>query len=149
MQVTRRTVDGVLAAAIAATKILVPTAVFVQPYAVGPINTPPAVAADFGFPTVAALAPVAVGAWGAVQYLLDGRSCIAGPAITFAVAGPADAITVLGFALGDDSVMTNILAWEPFVTPINLLDQHHPLTIIPRICLDPAGPWGADVIIDG
>lgn len=149
MQFSRRLIDLMLANVIATGKALDPAAVFVGLFT-GTVPTPaPTLASDFTLPNATDMPAQAVGTWGGVRYLADGRSIVDGPALVFALPDDDNSFTASGYYLADALTGGNVLAYETFDDPIPLPDEHHSVQIIPRLGLDLAGNYNASVVIEG
>jgi hypothetical protein len=107
------------------------------------------VLADLTQATGAMATRVAEDPRGAVHKLTDGRWAADLPPATFAPANSGEAQTVIGWFLADANVAGVLLMYNRFPTPINCPDEFHPVTVIPRITMDPRGKWGAEIVYNG
>lgn len=149
MNVTFRLMDGALSGICETGNILDPAAAYVGLYITGPTTTPPATVADFTLPDATDVPAQVLTSWSATQHLTDGRSAKATPAKTFVLPDSTNAFSAGGYYLADAITAGNILGWEAFPSPIPMPDQFHPVTLIVRFTVDPAGNWSATIVIDG
>lgn len=149
MEATSRLVQGVLAAAVAAGKILDPAAVFVGLYVDGPDPSPPDAVTAFTLPDATDVPTVAVTTWSDPYLLDDGRWAIQSPLVSFRLPDATNAFTASGWYLSTALTGGNILGWEAFGVPIPLPDEFHEVSLVVRITRDTSGGWAATVVIDG
>lgn len=149
MQLTLAQLEACLGNIIAATKAFDPATTFIGLFT--GIN-------DAGLNTTMAdltLAPgtlataVEVTTWSAQYALQNGCQVVDGPLVKFTPASAADACQVQGWYFASAATGGTLLGYGYLNSPVLLTYPNDALSIVPRLCLDPAGQWSAEVVIDG
>lgn len=92
---------------------------------------------------------VAMTAWGAPYKLADGRWAVDGPPAHFRPADVTEQQTVAVMFYASAAVAGTLKAFNDVVPSVSLLDENYAVTIYPRLTIDPAGNFSAEVVIDG
>lgn len=149
MPITRAFQDSALADLVATGGTLDPVAVFLGLYIAPPVDGTPIIATDFTLPDPTDMPAQAVTTWGAVQYLVDGRSARQAAAKTFRLPDADNAFTAVGWYLADALTGGNVLQWGTLTESVQMNDANSAVTVLFRVTADPAGRWDALVSVNG
>lgn len=149
MNVTPRLAKAILNNAVATGGALDPADTFLGLYISGPTVDPPIDTGDFTLPDATDAPAKLVNAFTTPVLLDDGRWCVQGDALTWRLPDADNAFVAAGWYVADALTGGNILAYQPFNSPISLPNADRSITIVFRPAIDPADSWEASVVIDG
>lgn len=107
------------------------------------------VQADVTEPVGDAATRVAITAWSAIYPLSDGRFATDGDLCVFNQGTGDDPVTIQYTFFNTAGAAGTLKGFTPLLPPIDLRDGGAPLSVVPRLTVDPQGNWSADVIWDG
>ncbi|HEV2461714.1 MAG TPA: hypothetical protein VGS80_25435 [Ktedonobacterales bacterium] len=90
---------------------------------------------------------LAVGAWSAQYQLIGNQQVVDGPLLGWVPASSADECTVMGWYFASAASAGVLLGFGYLPAPVTLAYPDSALKIVPRLTLDPAGMWSAEVVI--
>jgi len=150
MKLTQDTIIAILDAITGAGGPFDPAALFVGVYQSIVDNGQATAMADVTEGTGDMAIRIDVTAWGAFIRMNNNKWYQqATPPAIFAPADETEAQTIAGWFLASAASAGTLKAWGAFPAPIEVIDSHSQITIIPRIVCDPAGVWSSEVVIDG
>lgn len=92
---------------------------------------------------------VAVTPWSAAYKMADGRWVKDGPPCSFTPASAAEAATITHWFLNSAAAAGTLKAFGQIGEGVNLPDENHTWTIVPRLTIDPNGRFSAEVTWNG
>lgn len=87
--------------------------------------------------------------WSSSYKLSDGRWVADGPVCAFRIGDSTEHQVIIGWFLASAGTAGTLKAWGLLPQAVELVDEFTGLQVIPRVTVDPAGRWSAEVVYNG